>query len=155
MMSASHNPESNGIVECMNRKVIERFRSMLNQAILRKQLWGEALLRSAFIQNACSHKGLNELSPPELLRSSPPNLGGIKMFGCRAFVYTPGTKRRMLDHKAIPMIIMGYEKGAVLCVFNPKEKKIISTSQPNGTKAFSLNIQKHTDLSILMHLTKS
>lgn len=46
-----YTPQQNGVVERMNRTLLERARSMLSNAKLQQELWGEALLTTCYRVN--------------------------------------------------------------------------------------------------------
>jgi len=46
-----YTPQQNGVAERMNRTLLERARSMLSNANLQQELWGEALLTACFLVN--------------------------------------------------------------------------------------------------------
>eukprot|EP00253_Pinus_taeda_P026021 PITA_26021 len=46
-----YTPQQNGVAECMNRTLMERARSMINNANLQKELWAEAVSTACYLVN--------------------------------------------------------------------------------------------------------
>ena len=60
-----YTPEQNGVVERMNRTIIEKARSMLNEAHLPKQFWAEAVSTAAYLANRSPTRSLEAVTPEE------------------------------------------------------------------------------------------
>lgn len=109
--SAPYSPQQNGLAERMNRTIIEKVRCMLLDAHLSKQFWCEAVLAAVNIINAIP-TGSNEKSPNELWHKKEQNMKLFKVFGCRAMVWQPQQKRKKLDAKSFPCILLRYADDA-------------------------------------------
>ena len=46
-----YTSQQNGVVECMNRTLLERARSMLGNAKMQQELWEEAVLKTCYLIN--------------------------------------------------------------------------------------------------------
>ena len=117
--TAPYNPRSNGVVERANRSVVEKIRAMLTSANLDGRFWAEAAIQAVRTLNAVPEPVLDDISPYEALHGSPPDLSTFRVFGCRAYVPVPDTKRRKLDEKTKPCILLGSGEGSTYRVFEP------------------------------------
>ena len=74
---------------------------------LSKGFWGEALLTAYHILNRIPIKD-NKKTPYELYKNKKPNLGYLKVWGCKTIVRLPETKRNKLESKVVECIFIGY-----------------------------------------------
>ncbi|KAL8101288.1 hypothetical protein AgCh_033240 [Apium graveolens] len=65
-LTAPYTPQQNGVVERRNRTVVEMVRSFIKQMQMPTSLWG--------------------VTPYEALKYEKPNIGHIKVFGCKAYM---------------------------------------------------------------------
>ncbi|XP_057671187.1 uncharacterized protein LOC130902919 [Diorhabda carinulata] len=82
--STPNTPEHNGLAERMNRKLVERARS---------------LATAAYIVNRSPTKALEGKTPNELWKGKKPNLSHLKIFGSVAMVHVPKEKRQKWDRQ--------------------------------------------------------
>ncbi|TYK21894.1 Gag-Pol [Cucumis melo var. makuwa] len=61
--ATAYTPQQNGVVEWMNRTLLERTRAMLGAASLKKAFWAEAVNIACYIVN-CSPSTAIELKTP-------------------------------------------------------------------------------------------
>ena len=112
-----YTPEQNGIAERMNRTIVDRARTLLTHAGLPIQYWQFAMATATHITNRLPTNANDRRSPFELWTSRLPDIGHLRVFGCRAFAHIPDQKRHKLDPKATTCIFLGYashQKGFVL-----------------------------------------
>ena len=84
----------NGTAEINIRSVVNMMGSMLKGTGLPKNLWAEAILAACYIKNRfCSSKS----TPHELWFGTKPDVSGLRIYGCIAFVHVPREKRKALD----------------------------------------------------------
>ena len=57
--------EKNGIVERLNRTLVERVRCMLLETNLPEELWGEALMTATYMKNRVPTKAVDKMTPYE------------------------------------------------------------------------------------------
>ncbi len=106
-VTAPYTPQQNGVAERKNRTLTEMVNAMLSYSGLSKGFWGEALLTACHILNRIPVKD-NKKTPYELWKNRKPNLGYLKVWGCRAIVRLPETKRKKLGSKGVECIFIGY-----------------------------------------------
>ena len=66
-------PQQKGVVERMNKTLLERDRCMLNQAKLEMQFWAEAVATTCYLINRSPHIALKLKSPQEVWYNTPVN----------------------------------------------------------------------------------
>lgn len=112
-LSAAYEPQQNGMVERLNRTLMEGTRALLFGSELPNTLWGEALRTTAFVKNLRPAKDLDGKSPAEYLTGKSFDLNFLKVWGCKAFIHVPEDKRAgKLAPRAIEGIFIGYENSA-------------------------------------------
>lgn len=106
-----------------NRSLMEKARSMLQEARAPNFLWAEAINYVAYILN-CSPTRSNPRTTPEgsYTRRRP------KIFGSKTFIHIPKEERRKLLSKSIEGFILGIddEKKGYRCYVPSKRKILVS-----------------------------
>lgn len=92
--SAPYSPQQNGKAERMNRTLVEKARSMLYDANLKKFYWAEATSTAAYLINLTPKKILNGKSPDEVWGGKQQNLDHLRVFGCVGMVMIPKELRK-------------------------------------------------------------
>ena len=85
-------------------------RCMLKQKNLLKSLWGEVVTTIVYILNRCHTKKLKNKVHEEVWSGKRPSLSHLKLFGSICYKHVPDARRRKLDDKSEPMILVGYHK---------------------------------------------
>jgi hypothetical protein len=109
--TAPYTPEQNGAAERLNRTIMERVRAMLQDADLPDELWAEAAATACVLRNVSPHSGKGK-TPYELFWGSVPDVAGLRVFGCPAYVHVPKELRTKLEPVAVKGRFVGYEKGS-------------------------------------------
>ena len=124
--SAPRTPQQNGFAERMMRMLVGSARAMLQHTGLSKGFWSEAVAAAAHIHNRSPQRGLGWKTPHELLRGRAPDISYLRVFGCRAWVYTPKDRQKKWDANSQPMIFVGYEPGSKSYrLWNPRIRSIV------------------------------
>lgn len=122
--TVQHTPQLNGVVERMNRTIVERIRCMLIDANLGQEFWAEALNTAVFILNLIPRK--SDKSPNKLWNDEEVNLNRLRVFGCKAMAHIPKQTRKKLDEKSIECIFVGYASNvSAYRLYDPTSKKVI------------------------------
>ncbi|XP_058746106.1 uncharacterized protein LOC131618977 [Vicia villosa] len=100
-------------------------RCMLKQKNLPKSLWGEAVSAAVYILNKCPTKKLKNKIPEEVWSGKQPSVSHVKVFVSMCYKHVPDTRRRKLDDKSEPMILVGYHKTGAYRLFNLVNTKIL------------------------------
>jgi hypothetical protein len=111
-LTAPYTPQQNSIAERGNRTTSEKARSMLKQANLPVNLWGEAVSTAVFYENITPTKKISWKTPHELWYGFKFNLTRLRTFGCRAFVNIPDDIRKGKFGDTSKLgILVGYRQG--------------------------------------------
>ena len=84
-----YTPHQNGVVERMNRTLMEKSRSMLSCAELGHEFWAEAVGTTCYLVNRSPSSALDDRTPHEVWTGNKPSLEHLRVFGCDAYVYFP------------------------------------------------------------------
>ncbi|GJR99358.1 zinc finger, CCHC-type containing protein [Tanacetum coccineum] len=106
-VTAPYTPQQNGIAERKNRTLMDMVNSMMSYSGLSSGYWGEALLTACYILNRVPSKRSIK-TPYELWNQRTPKLDYLRIWGCRAIVRLPESKKRKLGDKGIECIFLGY-----------------------------------------------
>ncbi|MBW0545089.1 hypothetical protein O181_084804, partial [Austropuccinia psidii MF-1] len=91
-----YTPQHNGIVENLNRTLLDKARAMRIETGVPKELWAEIINTANYLRVRTSEGGI---SPWEKIFNMRPNLKRIKQFGCQAWVATNSYKKKF-DNRA-------------------------------------------------------
>ena len=114
-----YTPQLNGKAERMNRTLLEKARSLIFDANLPKEMWGDAILTAAYITNRCSSTTVDR-TPVELWFGYKPNLKGVQIFGCKAYAKVLKPLKKM-DNRSRECIFIGYARNAYR-LWDPEKK---------------------------------
>ena len=101
-------PQQNGVVERMNRTILERVRSILNESGLPKVFWAEAVNTAVYVINRSPSSGIGDKVPEEVWSKSVPKLDHLRRFGCVCYYHSDNGK---LQPRAKKGIFIGYPGG--------------------------------------------
>ena len=86
-LTVHDSPASNGIAKRANRTLLDGAREMLNSSKLPDNLWAEAVSHHVWVHNRVPTRSLKyDKTPHELAMGRKPNLSGIHLWGCKAWV---------------------------------------------------------------------
>lgn len=115
LVTQPYGPEMNSLSERMMRTIVEHASAMLWTARLPIGFWSQAVKTAVFLYNRSPHSSLEgEKTPYEVWNDGvKPNLGHLKVFGCRASAHVPDELRVKSEwtSKASPdCIFIGYSE---------------------------------------------
>jgi hypothetical protein len=94
----TYTPESNGTAERNIRTVMSMMHFMLKGARVPKNLWAEAIIAACYIKSRFTSS--SKSTPHELWFGTKPDMSGLGIYGCTAFVHVPREKRKALDNRS-------------------------------------------------------
>jgi transposase InsO family protein len=103
-----HSPWQNGVVERMNRTVVEAARTILLEAKLPIFLWSLACHAAVYIRNRSPTASLPTMTPYEAWHGVKPFIGHMRIFGCLAYKLIRKTERGKFEPAAEACTFVGY-----------------------------------------------
>lgn len=104
----SYTPQQNGVSERFNRTVVEKARTLLADAKLGQELWGEAIYTSTYIINRLPTR--SGIIPAEVWYGELPNYQKLQIFGAVAHVHLmkPQREQGKFQEKSKKYYMIGY-----------------------------------------------
>ena len=125
-LTMPYSPVQNGVLERMNRTLVESARCMLSHANLPREFWAEAINTAAFLRNRSPTTSLKGITPYEALFNQKPDVSHLKVFGCLAFLHIPSENLKKYDEKSQRVIFVGYPVGTKGYKFyDPSSKRFV------------------------------
>jgi len=107
--SAPKTPQQNGVVERKNISLEELARTILSESSLPKYFWADVVSTVCYVMNQILIRPILKKTPYELLNGRKPNIGHLKVFGCKCYILNNGKDNlRKFDEKADNGIFLGY-----------------------------------------------
>ena len=113
LFTAGYTPNMNSIAERAIRTIIEHASSLLWAANLPVGFWACAVKTSVYLLNRSPHSALDGLTPYQAWYGNKPNLGNLRVFGCRAAVHVPDelrNKTSWTSKSTTDCIFVGYSE---------------------------------------------
>jgi transposase InsO family protein len=104
----AHSPWQNGVVERMNRTVVEAARTILVESKLPTFLWSLACHAAVYIRNRSPTASLPTMTPYEAWHGEKPFIGHMRIFGCLAYKLIRKTERGKFEPAAEACTFVGY-----------------------------------------------
>jgi hypothetical protein len=126
IITTPHTPQNNGIVERMNRTLMERVRTIMLEASLPKFLWAEVLSTVSYLHNVIeTERGC----PLEMFMKEVPNTKKLRTIGCLVYYnISHHGKIGKLEFRSKKGIMIGYDQlSTCYRIYDPEGKKIIRT----------------------------
>lgn len=90
-----------------------------------KSLWGEVVTIAVYIMKRRPTKKLKNKVLEGVWSDKWPSISHLKVFGSIFYKYVPDARRKKLDDKSEPMILVGYHMIVAYGLFNPINDKIM------------------------------
>jgi hypothetical protein len=107
-LTVPHNPQQNGVAERKNISIEETAKALMNDQGLSMYLWGEAAMKTIYVQNRSSHRILKDMTPEESFSGKKPNVEHLRIFGFPVYIHIPKDKRNKFESSRKKGIFMGY-----------------------------------------------
>ena len=82
-----NTPQQNGVLERMNRTLLERAHCMLSNAGLGKEFWAEAISTGCYLVNRSPNTFIESKTSEEVWLGKPTDYSNLRVFGCPAYVH--------------------------------------------------------------------
>nr|GEY13291.1 hypothetical protein [Tanacetum cinerariifolium] len=157
--SAARTPQQNGVVERINRTLVEATRTKLTFSNLPSFLWAKVIATTCFTQNRSIIYKRFDKTPYELMNKRKPNIKFFRVFGCRCYLLNDYKDVGKLIVKGdIEVFVRYLKESAAFRIYNKQTRKIHKSVNVNfdeilemASKQFSLE----PDLSNLNETRKS
>jgi hypothetical protein len=130
-----YQSEQNGMIERLNRTIIDCAESMRHNGKLEQHFWTAAISTAVYIINRRPHSALPQrMSPFQAWNAKIPELTHLRTFGCDAYVHLPNQLHRKLQPRGRKVTFIGYpsdQKGYQF--WDDKEQRIIVTRFTDAT----------------------
>jgi hypothetical protein len=98
-------PQQNGLVERMNRTLLDKVRCMLHESGLTKRFWAEALNTAAYLINRSPSSAIGMMAPMEKWTGVKVDYSHLRVFGSLAYAHV---KQDKLEPIALKCVFLGY-----------------------------------------------
>lgn len=127
-LTAAYTPQQNGVAERKNRTIMNMVRCMLTDLEVPKRFWPEAARWTTHVLNRSPTSVVKEKTPEEMWSGIKPKVDYFRVFGCLAHVHVPDQKRKKLDDKSFPCVLLGVsDESKAYRLFDPATKKIVTS----------------------------
>ncbi|KAH9726310.1 hypothetical protein KPL70_008223 [Citrus sinensis] len=145
-------PQQNGLVERMNRTLMDKVRCMMIQAMLPKNLWAEILNTACYLVNLSPSTAIEFKTPFELWYGKQASYKDLKVFGCLAYALISQGK---LAPRAQKCVFIGYPEGTkgykLWCTDRSPPKCIVSRDVKFNEEAAVESIQRNSVRAYQVH----
>ena len=86
--------------------------------------WAEAVSIATYILNMCPTKKLKDRVHEEVWTQRKPIVKHLRVFGSLCFKHVLSEKRKKLQDKSVPMILVGYHSTGAYRLYDPLTHKI-------------------------------
>ncbi|XP_019459987.1 PREDICTED: uncharacterized protein LOC109359748 [Lupinus angustifolius] len=124
-VTAPYTPQHNGIDERRSRTILNMVRRMLKTKNLPHSFWGEAATTAVFVLNICPTKKLDSVVPKEPWSGIKPSIRQLRVFGSLCYTHILDQRRKKLDNKSEPMILVGYNSTGSYKLYNPANNQVM------------------------------
>jgi hypothetical protein len=126
-VTTADTPQHNGMVECLNRTLLDKSRAMLTEAQLPKSYWLEALNYATFLHNVSSSRSVTT-TPTKVYTGMKPDVSRLRVFGCIAHAHIPEKSRDKLSTHSLPCTFLGFahQHSAFRLIHRPLQRFIES-----------------------------
>jgi hypothetical protein len=128
-LTAPYSTAQNGVVERMNRTLVELAWAMINAQKLPEFLWELAVAHAAYVWNCSYTKAIEDKTPYEIWHNEKPDISHLHEFGTSMWILQQGLKepRKMLP-KSVRRVYVGHEDGPRAVKYYVAETRKILTS---------------------------
>ena len=127
-LTATYTSHQNGVVERMNRTIVEMGRTMLAASCLPPSFWALAMDTAVYCRNRCPTTTLDGRTPYEAWCGSKPRVKHMRIFGCLAYAHVRKPRQGKLGVKAEACIFVGYSADSTTYrLWNQESRTLINS----------------------------
>jgi transposase InsO family protein len=108
-------PQQNGVVERLNKTLLEKARCMKLNTGLPKSLWVESINYACFVTNRSPSIAIDFKVSEEIWSGKLADYSVLRIFGCPTYVHMQSGERLKLDSKSRKCICHGLESSVKGC----------------------------------------
>jgi hypothetical protein len=101
-------PHQNGIVECKNRTILDKAKSMSLNNNVPPYLWTKAINTTTYLMNISPSRSIGGHIPKDIYSRKKPKVDNLKVYGCLVYVFTPKAQRDKLEGLNKKCMFIGY-----------------------------------------------
>lgn len=150
-LTVHDSPQQNGVVERLNRTLVEHARAMLIAHSLPKFLWAEVINYVVWLKNHLPSRSIPGHTPYALIHNEHPDLSGAYEFGCSILVHVEHAGK--LEPKANEAMFIGVdtESKGYQVYWSEKRRVSIERNVTFGRKVSLLQMVSRLRGSITFH----
>eukprot|EP01018_Ginkgo_biloba_P002375 Gb_15908 [translate_table: standard] len=99
-LTVAYTPQQNGMVERMNRTLVEKAKTMMIGRNVPDYLWCEAVCAATYLTNRSPTSTILGKTPEEAWARKKPTISHLKVFGCTTYMHTPKENCQKFDDKS-------------------------------------------------------
>lgn len=120
-----HTSYQNGVVELMNRTLLERACFMLSNAGLGNEFWADAICTACYLVNRSPSIAIECKTPEEVWSDTLVDYSRLRIFGCPAYAHVNESKLKSRAKKCIFLGYVSRVKGFRLWCPDPKYPSLL------------------------------
>ncbi|RZB99644.1 Callose synthase 7 isoform B [Glycine soja] len=122
-LTVRNTRQQNGVVERMNKTLLERTRCLLSSVGLNRSFWEKAINTTCFLINKTPSTAIGLKTPIEIWNGKTTNYSNLRVFGCNAYYHVNEGKLVPRSRKGL---FMGYGDGVKgYRIWSPSERKVL------------------------------
>ncbi len=98
----------NGIVECKNRTILDKARSMWLNNNAPPYLWTKTVNTTTYLMNSSLSRSIEGHIPKDIYSGNKPKVDNLKVYGCLVYVFKPKAQRNKLEGHTKKCMFIGY-----------------------------------------------
>ena len=126
--TAPYTPAQNGGAERSGGVLLLKARCLRIAAHLPANMWPEIICAAGYLNNRTPKRQLAWKTPIETLTGQKPDLGHLRVYGCRAYPLNKKIPRKQkLEPRAFIGYLVGYDSTNIFKIWIPSQEKVIRT----------------------------
>lgn len=124
-LTVAYTPQQNGVVERINRTMMNMVRSLLVQKNVPRKLWAKVVNWAFYLLNRFLTSSVKKMMPKEAWCGVNPSVEHLRVFGFIAHAHVPDARRTKLKDKSHCCVLLGViEESKAYRLYNHISKRI-------------------------------